>query len=155
MGYDLICKVKNRRCAMRTVKQLLFVALIGAFMVSAVTAHEEEGKTTSAPGPTTEYKAKFPVTLKAGEYDLQTVIMDFPPGAVVQKHTHGGYLLVTVLHGEVTLKKKDSERIIKAGESWTESPGDQHTVVNAGTAAARILINMLLPKGAEATTIIK
>ena len=70
-------------------------------------------------------------------------------------HMHGGYVLVTVLHGEMTLKEKGTERIMKVGESWTENPGNQHSVVNAGTAVARVVVNMLLPKGAEFTTIIK
>ena len=79
--------------------------------------------------------------------------MEFPQGASVLKHVHGGYVLVTVLNGEMTLREKGSERIIRAGEIWTENPGDLHSVVNAGTTAARIVVNMLLPRGAEATLI--
>lgn len=71
------------------------------------------------------------------------------------KHIHGGHVLVTVLQGEMTLTDKAGEKIVRAGESWTEGPGDQHSVVNAGTTAARVVVNMLLPKGAEPTTIIK
>ncbi len=68
---------------------------------------------------------------------------------------HGGYVLVTVLNGEITLKTESGEKMIKAGESWTENPGAVHSVVNAGDATARVVVNILLPKGAEATTIIK
>jgi quercetin dioxygenase-like cupin family protein len=139
---------------MKTVRQLLFVAFIGLLMVSVAMAQEKASQ-TAAPGPTTAYQAKFPITLQGGEYDLQTIIMDFPQGAGVPKHVHGGYVLVTVLNGEMTLKEKDRERIIRAGESWTENPGDLHSVVNAGAIAARVVVNILLPKGAEATTIIK
>jgi len=139
---------------MKTVKQLLFVALIGVLMVSVAMAQEKAGK-TAEPGPTTAYQAKFPITLQGGEYDMKNIIIDFPQGAGMPTHMHGGYVLVTVLNGEMTLKEKGTERIIKAGESWTENPGDLHSVVNAGTAAARVVVNMLLPKGAETTTIIK
>jgi len=139
---------------MKTAKQLLFVALIGLLMVSAAMAQEKASQ-TSTPGPTIIYQAKFQITLQGGEYDLQTIIMEFPKGASVPKHVHGGYVLVTVLNGEMTLKEKGSERIVRAGESWTENPGDLHSVVNAGVTAARIVVNMLLPKGAEATTLIK
>jgi quercetin dioxygenase-like cupin family protein len=139
---------------MRTVKPLLFIFIAGLVGVFVSTAQEKAGQTV-APGPTTVYQAKFPVTLKAGEYDVQTVIMDFPKGAIVPNHRHGGFVLVTVLSGEMTLKEKGKERVIKAGESWTENPGDIHSVVNAGASTARIVVNMLLPKGAEATTIIK
>jgi quercetin dioxygenase-like cupin family protein len=140
---------------MKTVKQLLFIALVGLLMVSAAMAEEKASQTTAAPGPTTAYQAKFPVTLPGGEYDLNTVILDFPQGAGMPTHIHGGYVLVTVLHGEITLKEKGTERIMKVGESWTENPGDQHSVVNAGAATVRVVVNMLLPKGAEFTTIIK
>jgi quercetin dioxygenase-like cupin family protein len=147
-------KQKIRRCAMKTVKQLLFVALTGLLMFSVAIAQEKASQ-TAAPGPSTAYQAKFPITLQGGEYDLQTIIMDFPQGAGVPKHIHGGYVLVTVLNGEMTLKEKGSDRIIKTGESWTENPSDLHSVVNAGATPARVVVNILLPKGAEATTIIK
>ncbi len=139
---------------MKTAKQLLFVALIGILMVSVAMAQEKASQ-TATPGPTVIYQAKFQITLQGGEYDLQTVIMEFPQGASIRKHVHGGYVLATVLNGEMTLKEKGSERIIRAGESWTENPGDPHSVVNAGATAARVVVNMLLPRGAEATTLIK
>ena len=139
---------------MKTVKQLLFVALIGLLTVSVAMAQEKASQ-TAAPSPTAAYQAKFPITLQGGEYDLQTIILDFPQGAGVPKHVHGGYVLATVLNGEMTLKDKSGERIIRTGESWTENPGDLHSVVNAGATAARVVVNILLPKSAEATTIIK
>jgi len=139
---------------MKTVKQLLFVALIGLLMISVAMAQEKSSE-TATPGPTIINQAKFQITLQGGEYDLQTVIMEFPQGASIPKHVHGGYVLATVLNGEMTLKEKGSERIIRAGESWTENPGDLHSVVNAGATAARVVVNMLLPRGAEATTLIK
>ena len=139
---------------MITVKQLLFVVLIGLVMGSAARAGEKESL-TSAPGMNAVYQSRFATTLQAGEYEMQTVIADFPQGMGVSNHMHGGYVLVTVLSGEMTLKEKGSEKVIRAGESWTENPGDVHAVVNAGATTARVVINMLLPKGAEPTTIIK
>lgn len=139
---------------MKTAKQLLFVALIGLLTLSVAMAQEKASE-TATPGPTIINQAKFQITLQGGEYDLQTVIMEFPQGASIPKHVHGGYVLATVLNGEMTLKEKGSERIIRAGESWTEKSGDLHSVVNAGATAARVVVNMLLPRGAEATTLIK
>ena len=78
-----------------------------------------------------------------------------PPGAGVPNHMHGGHVLATVLGGEMTLREKGSERVIKAGESWAENPGDAHSAVNASTTGARVAVSMLLPKGAEATTMMK
>jgi len=139
---------------MKTVKQLLFVVLIGLVIGSAALAGEHESH-ASAPGMKAVYQSSFATTLQAGEYEMQTVIADFPPGVGVPDHMHGGHVLVTVLNGEMSLKDKKGERTIKTGESWTENPGDVHSVVNAGDATARVVINMLLPKGAEPTTIMK
>jgi quercetin dioxygenase-like cupin family protein len=139
---------------MKTVKLLLFVVFMGLLIVPAAMSQEKASQ-TAGPSPTTAYQAAFPITLKAGEYDLKTLIIDFPQGVGMPKHMHGGHVIATVLNGEMTLKEKGTERIIKAGESWTENPGDKHSVVNKGAAAARVVVNMLLPKGAEATTIIK
>ena len=139
---------------MKNIRQFLFVALAVIFWVSAATADEKTVQTVT-PGPTIVYQAKFPITIQGAEYDLLTIIMDFPSGAGLPKHFHGGYALVTVLSGEITLKEKGTELIIKTGESLTERPGDEHAVVNKGTATVRVAVSMLLPKGAEATTTVK
>jgi quercetin dioxygenase-like cupin family protein len=55
----------------------------------------------------------------------------------------------------MTLREKGIEKTVKAGESWTESPGNVHAVVNAGPASARLVGVFLIPKGAEATTMVK
>jgi len=107
------------------------------------------------PAPSVAYKSAFPLAIQTGGYDLVSVIFDFPPGAGFPNHFHGGHALATVLSGEITLREKDTERIIKTGGSWTENPGDVHSAVNAGSESARVAVSMLLPKGAEATTIIK
>ncbi len=139
---------------MKNVRLCLFV-VIAALVFGLVSTAQEKAGAAAPLGPTTANQAKFPVTLVAGEYDLMTIIMDFPVGATVPKHEHGGFVLVTVLSGEMTVKEKDGERTVKAGESWTEYPGYVHSVANAGTATTRLIVNMLLPKGAEATKIIK
>ena len=139
---------------MKTTKQILFVALAAILWVSVATADEKAGQ-SATPGPSVVYQAKFPLTVQGAEYDLLTIIMDFPSGAGVPRHIHGGPVLVTVLSGEITLKEKGGEVVKKTGESWTEKPGDEHAVVNAGTATVRVVISMLLPKGAEATTVVK
>ena len=144
----------RRMCAMKTLKQLLLVAFTVLLVASVATAQDKPSQ-PPASAPITTYQAKFQIALQAGEYDLQTVIMDFPPGAAIPKHLHGGHVIVTVLNGEMTLTEGSSEKMIKAGESWTENPGNLHRVVNAGATPARVVINMLLPRGAEATTIIK
>lgn len=139
---------------MKTVKPLLFAILMVFLWISAAAADEKGGQPV-VTGPTVVYTAKFPITMGKGEYDLLTIIQDFPAGAGVANHKHGGHVLVTVLSGEMTLREKGAERIVKTGESWTERPGNVHAVVNAGTDTVRVAISILLPKGAEVTTMVK
>jgi quercetin dioxygenase-like cupin family protein len=139
---------------MKTIKQFLFVAFVAILSVSVAMADEKAGQ-PAPPGPAVVYQAKFPITVQGGEYDLLTIIMDFPSGAGVPRHMHGGFVLVTVLSGEMTLKEKGGEVVKKTGESWTEKAGDEHAVINAGPTPVRVAISMLLPKGSEATTILK
>jgi quercetin dioxygenase-like cupin family protein len=139
---------------MRTIKQLLFLILMALFLASAVIAEEKAGKIAPL-GPTTTYQAKFPIIVRDSDYDLLTVILDFPPGAGIPMHFHGGWVLATVLSGELTLTEKGAQKIVKTGESWTENAGDQHSVVNAGKADTRVAVSILLPRGAEANTMVK
>src|SRR5574342_57887 len=127
---------------MRTVKQLWFVILMALFLASAAIGEEKAGQ-TAPPSPATSYQAKFPINVRGGDYDLLTVILDFPPGAGFPMHFHGGQVLATVLSGEMTLTEKGAQRIVKTGESWTENAGDQHSVVNAGMVNTRVAVSIL------------
>ena len=139
---------------MKTVKLFPLVCLAMLLFVSAAMAQEKTGQIENS-APSVVNKAAFPVDIKAGGYDLITIIFDFPPGAGFPEHFHGGHALATVLSGEITLREKGTERVIKTNGSWTESPGDIHAAVNATSMSTRVAVSMLLPKGAEATTIIK
>lgn len=137
---------------MKITRQFFLVVPLLLLLVWPATAQEKAGQTTA---PVTVSQAKFPVTVKGAEYDLLTVVLDFPPGAGVARHSHGGHALVTMLSGELTLKEKGMGRTLKTGESWTEDPGAEHEVVNTGASTARVVVSMLLPKGAEVTTMAK
>ena len=139
---------------MKSVKLFSLVCLVMHLLVSATIAGEKTDQ-AAMPAPSVAYKAAFPVEIQAGGYDLVSIIFDFPPGAGFPDHFHGGHALVTVLSGEITLREKGTERIIKTGGNWTENPGDIHSAVNAGSTTARVAVSMLVSKGAEATTIIK
>jgi quercetin dioxygenase-like cupin family protein len=106
------------------------------------------------PEPTGIARATFPINSEGREYDLNTYVLDFAPGAGVPPHFHGGPVVVTVLQGEITLQEKGREDVIRAGESWTENPGDVHAVINQGTVNCRVVASMLLPKGAKETTLV-
>jgi len=80
---------------MKTIKLYLFIALAAILCVSAATA-EEKSSVSAPPGPTVVYQAKFPFTLNSAEYDLLTVIMDFPSAAGVPKRAQEFHCLEIV-----------------------------------------------------------
>lgn len=139
---------------MKSVKLFPLICLVLLLLVSVTIAEEKTDKAAMS-APSVVYKAAFPIALQAGEYNLVSVIFDFPPGAGFPNHFHGGHALATVLSGEITLREKGAERIVKAGGIWTENPGDIHSAINAGETTARVAVSMLVPKGAEPTTIIE
>jgi quercetin dioxygenase-like cupin family protein len=139
---------------MKTLRHYIYALLFLLLMGFAVSAQDTAVKPQPA-GPVISHQATFPITVPGGEYDLKTLVFDFQPGAGVALHMHGGHVVATVLSGEITLTEKGTTRVLKTGESWTEDPGAPHSAANAGTADTRVAVTMLLPKGAEATKIIK
>ena len=110
---------------------------------------------TGAPGPVNVVLQAFPITVAAGDYELINQVLDLPVGSGVSNHFHGGPVVVTVISGEVTLIEAGGERVVKSGESWTESVGYVHAVANKGTSSARVVASYLVPKGAARTTMVK
>jgi quercetin dioxygenase-like cupin family protein len=132
----------------RSIPAALLVALALALPVGAL-AHG------AAPaGPAVAYQAIFPNLTMAGQFDELMVVLDFAPGAGVPLHVHGGPTLVTVLDGAITLTERGMQQSYRAGESWTETPGNRHEAVNGGATPARVVVSFLVPKGAEATTLV-
>lgn len=109
----------------------------------------------AAPGPTVPYKDSYPITVAAGDYDLLYRVLDFAPGAAIPLHYHGGPTAMVVVDGELTLQSHDgSERKLNPADTANEEAGAHHVMLNTSTASARVLVMMLLPKGAAVTTIV-
>ena len=135
-----------------TRERYVSIAALLLLLCGSLAAREAMGAPAAAPEPVVMSMAKFPVTLGSGEYELLTIVQDFPPGSGIAKHWHGGFVLATVMSGEITLREKGAERVVKMGESWTENPNDVHAVVNAGKEICRVLVSVVMPRGAEVTT---
>jgi quercetin dioxygenase-like cupin family protein len=109
----------------------------------------------AAPGPTVPYKDSYPITVAAGDYDLVYRVLDFAPGAQIPLHYHGGPTAMVVVAGELTVQHHDgSERKLNLADTDNEEAGAHHVMLNTSTAGARILVVMLLPKGAAVTTMV-
>ncbi len=84
------------------------------------------------------------------------LVLDFAPGAWTPVHTHGGQGIVTVLEGELTHRPQGgAEQRLVPGESFIETPGHAHAAGNDTDANTRVLFTILLPKGAELTTVVQ
>jgi quercetin dioxygenase-like cupin family protein len=62
---------------------------------------------------------------------------------------------VTVVTGQLMLERAGRERVVKAGESFLETPGDVHALSNRTAVPARISAAELIPEGAAETTVVK
>ena len=75
---------------------------------------------------------------------MRAVLVEYGPGAASPSHRHpsSAFIYATVLEGEIRSQVNDAPaHVYKAGESWTEQPGDHHKVsANASaTEPARLL----------------
>jgi len=107
------------------------------------------------PGPTVPFQGTYPVTVTAGEYELVNLVLDFAPGASIPLHFHGGPAVVVGMQGELTLRPQGgAERKLMPGDVVNEKMGALHEMINTSSADARILAGILLPKGAQLTTLV-
>ena len=121
---------------MKTVALLLAAA--AALLGTSVAAHED-----IAPGAkvTVVYDEELP---NVPGKSMRTVIVDYAPGAGSPSHRHpnSAFIYARVLEGAIRSKVNDGpERTYKAGESWTERPGDHHQVSHnaSDTEPAKLL----------------
>ena len=62
---------------------------------------------------------------------MRAVLVEYEPGAGSPSHRHpsSAFIYARVLEGAIRSKVNDEpEHTYKAGESWTEKPGDHHQV---------------------------
>ena len=86
--------------------------------------------------------------------ELILLTVEYVPGGSSLPHRHDAQVFVYVLEGEVTMQVKGSApQLLRAGDTFYESPQDVHTVsANASkTAPAKLLVFMVKEKGAPPT----
>ena len=94
---------------------------------------------------------KTTVNTQPEEFTVTQQVYDFAPGAVLPLHTHGGQGLATVMEGELTFVTSTGSQQRAVNTSFSNITA-QHEVRNNGSANATLLVVVLLPKGAEATS---
>jgi quercetin dioxygenase-like cupin family protein len=121
------------------MKKIALLLLVSASLLSANVAAEEAAPPASKV--TQIFDRELP---NVPGKSMRAVLVEYAPGAASPSHRHpsSAFIYATVLEGEIRSKVNDNpEHVYKAGESWTEVPGDHHKVsANASaTKPARLL----------------
>jgi len=121
------------------VKKIALLLLAGASLLSTNAAAQETNVPVSKV--TQIFDRELP---NVPGKSMRAVLVEYGPDAASPSHRHpaSAFIYATVLKGEIRSKVNDEpERVYKAGESWTEVPGDHHKVsANASsTKPARLL----------------
>ena len=83
---------------------------------------------------------------------MRAVLVEYEPGAGSPSHRHpsSAFIYAWVLEGAIRSKVNDEpEHTYKAGESWTEKPGDHHQVSHnaSDTEPAKLLAIFVVDTG--------
>jgi quercetin dioxygenase-like cupin family protein len=118
--------------------RLLCAAALSATAVSAAWAHDMSGDKSKV---TLVYQHALP---NVPGKSIKGVLVEYRPGGSSPAHTHpaSAFIYATVLQGAIRSKVNDGPvTVYRAGESFSEMPGDHHGVSeNASkTASARLL----------------
>jgi quercetin dioxygenase-like cupin family protein len=126
------------------VKKIALLLLVGASLLSANVAAED----TNPPASKVTQIFDHELPNVPGK-SMRAVLVEYGPGAASPSHRHpsSAFIYATVLEGEIRSQVNDApERVYKAGEAWTEQPGDHHKVsANASaTKPAKLLAIFVL-----------
>jgi quercetin dioxygenase-like cupin family protein len=119
-------------------KTALLLMASAALLSTSATAHE-----TIAKGANVSVVFDRELPNVPGK-SMRAVLVDYEPGAGSPSHRHpaSAFIYARVLEGAIRSKVNDEpEHTYKAGESWTEKPGDHHQVSHnaSDTEPAKLL----------------
>lgn len=119
-------------------KKMLCALALACLAVNAAPAHDGADHDAKV---TLVYEHELP---NVPGKSIKGVLVEYPPGGSTPAHTHAksAFIYATVLEGAIRSKVNDGpEKIYRAGESFSEMPGDRHGVsANASkTKPARLL----------------
>ena len=104
------------------MKKIALLLLAGALLLSTNVAAQEMN--AAASKVTKIFDRELP---NVPGKSMRAVLVEYGPGAASPSHRHpsSAFIYATVLEGEIRSKVNDEpEHVYKAGESWTEMPGD-------------------------------
>jgi quercetin dioxygenase-like cupin family protein len=130
-------------------------ALAALFALPAWAQHDQHADSSKAAKVTVVYDHVLP---NAPGKSIKGVLVEYGPGGSSPAHIHAksAFIYATVLEGEIKSQVNDGPvKIYRAGENWSENPGDRHGVsANASnTKPARILAVFVVNTGENNLTI--
>ena len=120
------------------MKRIFYALLVAALPFGSVLADAPKEKNAKV---TLVYQHELP---NVPGKSMRVVLVEYAPGAGSPSHRHppSAFIYARVLEGAIRSKVNDEpERTYKAGESWTEKPGDHHQVSHnaSNTEPAKLL----------------
>jgi quercetin dioxygenase-like cupin family protein len=76
-------------------------------------------------------------------YRVGQMLETYQPGAWTESAMPSSPRLLTVVSGEIDVLTGASEKLYKAGESWTELPGTAYLSGNLGTGSAVVAVSVI------------
>jgi quercetin dioxygenase-like cupin family protein len=103
---------------------------------------------TAQPRETVAPAFAYPIANVPGK-SMTALIVSYPAGGKTPPHRHGkSFVVAYVLEGTIRTQVGNGEiKTYKAGESWTEKPGDHHVLSeNASATEPAKILAMLVAK---------
>ena len=95
-------------------------------------------------GAVSALRAELALDTKAA-YLMRCDRVDFPPGGIAYTHTHQGAGIRCLLAGEIRIKVKGEEHLVRPGEAWFEAGPDPVLALASEREATAFVRVMILP----------
>ncbi|KAG8154984.1 cupin domain-containing protein [Burkholderia catarinensis] len=90
--------------------------------------------------------------------EVETIVVEYPPGAVDPVHRHNAHAFVYVVEGSIVMGLNgDKEITLHAGDTFHEGPDDVHTVGRnaSNTKPAKFVVFLIKNQGTPILTPVK
>jgi quercetin dioxygenase-like cupin family protein len=117
------------------IKTIITTVAVAAMMSGAALAHDTAaGKASKV---SVVYEHELP---NVPGKSIKGILVEYGPGGFSEAHTHptSAFIYATVLEGSIRSQVNDGPvKVYKAGESFSELPGDRHGVSENGSKTKR------------------
>ncbi len=117
------------------IKTIITTVAVAAMLSGAALAHDTaSGKASKV---SVVYEHELP---NVPGKSIKGILVEYGPGGFSEAHTHptSAFIYATVLEGSIRSQVNDGPvKVYKAGESFSELPGDRHGVSENGSKTKR------------------